>query len=70
MTKKKKIILAAVAVVLIAGGLKVALGSRQAEPAGTPVTTGTVVRQDGRSSEAEGNIGRHRKCGSGFQTPL
>lgn len=32
MTKKKKIILAAVAVVLIAGGLKVALGSRQAEP--------------------------------------
>ena len=46
MTKKKKIILAAVAVVLIAGGLKVALGSRQAEPAGTPVTTGTVVRQD------------------------
>ena len=46
MTKKKKIIIAAVAVVLIAGGLKVALGSRQTEPTGTPVTTGTVVRQD------------------------
>lgn len=46
MTKKKKMIIAAVAVVLIAGGLKVALGSRQTEPTGTPVTTGTVVRQD------------------------
>ena len=46
MTKKKKMIIAAVAVVLIAGGLKVALGSIQTEPTGTPVTTGTVVRQD------------------------